>query len=72
MGGGTPHHVMFRSGLMKIKFIQNIRKPLCMDMTVITQLYGQLYIKCQPHATANTIFGHHQVGYNYRRKLHSI
>jgi len=43
-----------------------------MDMTVITQLYCQLYITCQLHVSANTIFGHHQVGYNYRRKLHNI
>ena len=41
-----------------------------MDMNVITQLYCQLYITCQLHVSANTIFGHHQVGYNYRRKLH--
>jgi len=43
-----------------------------MDMTVITQLYCQLNMTHQPHVSANTIFGHHQVGYNYRRKLHSI
>jgi len=43
-----------------------------MDMTVITQLYCQLYIICQLHVSANTIFGHHQVGYKYRRKLHNI
>jgi len=47
-------------------------KQLCMDMTVITQLYCQLYVTCQLHVLANTIFGHHQVGYNYRRKLHNI
>jgi len=34
------------------------RKQLCMDMTVITKLYCQLYIKCQLHVSANTIFGH--------------
>jgi len=38
-----------------------------MDMTVITQLYCQLYITCQLHVSANIIFGHHQVGYNNRR-----
>jgi len=43
-----------------------------MNMTVITQLCCQLYITCQLHVSANAIFGHHQVGYNYRRKLHSI
>jgi len=43
-----------------------------MDMTVITQLYCQLYITCQLHVSANTIFDRHQVGYNCRRKLHSI
>jgi len=42
-----------------------------MDMTVITQVYCQLNIICQLHVSANTIFGHHQVGYNYRRKLHN-
>ena len=46
------------------------RKQLCMDMTVITQLYCQLHITCQLRVSANTVFGHHQVGYNYRRKLH--
>ena len=40
-----------------------LRKQLCMDMTVITQIYCQLYIKCQLHVSANTIFGHHQVGF---------
>ena len=50
----------------------NIRKKLRVDMTVITQLYRQLYITCQLHVSANVIFGHHQVGYNYRRKLHNI
>jgi len=34
---------------------QNIRKQLRMDMTVITQLYCQLYITCQLHVSANTI-----------------
>ena len=48
-----------------------IRKQLCMDMTVMTQLYCHLYITCQLHVSANNIFGHHQVGYNYRRKLHN-
>jgi len=43
-----------------------------MDMTVITQLYCQLYITCQLHVSTNTIFGHHQVANNYRRKLHYI
>jgi len=43
-----------------------------MDMTVITQLYCQLYITRKLHVSANTIFGHHQVGYNYRRKLYNI
>ena len=43
-----------------------------MDMAIITQLYCQLYITCQLHVPANTIFGHHQVGYNYQRKLHNI
>jgi len=41
-------------------------------MTVITQLYCQLYITCQLHVSVNTVFGHHQVGYKYRRKLHNI
>ena len=50
----------------------NIRKQLCMEMAVITQLDFQLYITCQLHVSANTIFGHHHVGYNYRRKLHNI
>ena len=49
-----------------------VRKQLCMDMSVITQLYCQLYITCQLHVSANTIFGHHQVRYNFRRKLHNI
>jgi len=40
-------------------------------MTVITELYCQLNIKCQLHVSGNTIFCH-QVGYNYRRKLHNI
>jgi len=31
-----------------------------------------IYITRQLHISANTIFGHHQVGYNYRRKLHNI
>ena len=31
-----------------------IRKQLCMDTTVITQLYCQLYITCQLHVSANT------------------
>ena len=39
-------------------------------MTVITQLCCQLYITRQLHVSANTIFGHHHVGYNYWRKLH--
>jgi len=43
-----------------------------MDMTAITQLYCQLHITCQLHVSVNIIFGHHQVGYNYRRKLHNI
>jgi len=43
-----------------------------MDMIVITQLYCQLYITYQLHVSANTIFVHHRVGYNYRRKLHNI
>jgi len=41
-------------------------------MTIITQLYCQLYITRHLHVSANTIFGHHQFGYNYRRKLHNI
>ena len=32
-----------------------IRKQLCIDMAVITQLYIQLYITCQLHVSANTI-----------------
>ena len=38
-----------------------VRKQLCMDMSVITQLYCQLYITCQLHVSAKNIFGHHQV-----------
>ena len=49
-----------------------LRKQLCMDMTVITQLYYQLYMTCQLHVSANTTFGHHRVGYNYRTKLHNM
>jgi len=41
-------------------------------MTIITQLYCQLYITYQLHVLANTILGHYQVGYNYRRELHNI
>jgi len=43
-----------------------------MDMAVITQLYCQIYIRCQLHVSAKTIFGHRQFGYNYRRKIHNI
>ena len=43
---------------------ENIRKQLYMDMTVITQLYCQLFITCQLRVLANTIFGHHQIGYS--------
>jgi hypothetical protein len=56
MGGATPSHVIFRSDLMKIKFIQNIRKQLCMDLTIITQLYCQLYITHQLHVLAKYYF----------------
>jgi len=38
-------------------------------MTIITQLYRQLYTTFQLHVSANTIFGHLQVGYTYRRKI---
>jgi len=41
-------------------------------MTVITQLYCQLYITFQVHISTNTIFGHQQGGYNYRIKLRNI
>ena len=44
-------------------FVGHKEKKLCTDMTVITQLYCQLYIKCQLHVSANTIFVHHQAGY---------
>jgi len=40
-----------------------------MDVTIITQLCCQLYITCQLYVLASTVFGHHRVGYNYRRKL---
>jgi len=50
----------------------HVWKQLCMDMTVITQLYSQLHVICQLHVSTNTIFGLHQLGYNYRRKLHNI
>jgi len=35
-----------------------------MDMTVVTQLYCQLYVTCQLYVSANPNFVHHQVGYN--------
>ena len=75
MGGATPSHVIFRSDLMKIKFIQNIREQLCMDLTIITQLYCQLYITCQLHVSAiirlDTIIGenytvHKRIQYNHQ------
>ena len=49
-----------------------IRKQLCMDMTVITQLYCKLYVTCQLHVSANTIFGHHKVGHRLRWSRGSV
>ena len=43
-----------------VNAVMNIREKLCMNMSVITELCCQLYITCQPHVSANTIFGHHQ------------
>ena len=37
----------------RIHFTQSLWKQLCMDMTVITQLYCQLYITCQLHLFIN-------------------
>jgi len=41
-------------------------------MTVIIQVYCQLYRTFQLHVSANTVLVHHQVRYNYGRKLHNI
>jgi len=61
-----------QSCIAQDKNTRNVREQSCMDITVITQLYCQLYITRQLHVSANTVFGHHQVGYNYRRKLHNM
>jgi hypothetical protein len=53
-------------------FAEILKQTIMHAHDVITQLFCQLYIICQLHVSASTIFGRHQVGYNYRRKLHNI
>ena len=48
----------------------NISKQLCKGIAVITQLYYTIHINMS--TTCFGHFGHRQVGYNYRRKLHII
>jgi len=54
MDGATPYHVMFRSGLMKIKFIQKLNVHVC--VCVCARARARAHTHTHTHNSTNIFF----------------